>query len=377
MPYFDLRPKNSRENLYDRESELNALLESIDRCRPLILLLGLRRTGKTSLLNVALRESRAPSVIVDCRVFEEKNSISHREFLEYFVQRINGLLNKHRSLARFFEYISGIELSGLHIELKKPRGGELLLSQILESLDRWARDNNECVIIGLDEAQELVKLRGIRLLPVIAHAYDYLRNTMIIVTGSQIGFTNRFLRLDNPDSPLYGRARVNIVLKPFSHEQSIEFLEKGFNEYDMHPSRDVLEEVVEKLGGIPGWLTMYGYHAVINREYNGQLLERILEEASRIVLKEYKNFLETRPLAAKRYTIILKAVAEGYNEWSKIKRYLELEEGKKISDSIFTQLLRNLVDAGFLEKTSKGYRIPDPVLAYAIRRYRPMTRHVW
>ncbi len=373
MPYFDIRPKTSRRDLFDRDEELRTLLKGINGCHPLILLLGLRRTGKTSLLNVSLNEANVPSIIVDCRVFEEKTSITHSEFLEYFTRETSRLLVKHKTLSRILEQVGGIEVSGLKIELKKSRRGEVLFSKILEALNQWAEENNTCIIIGLDEAQELVKLRGIRLLPIIAHAYDYLRNVSFIVTGSQIGFVHRFLKLENPESPLYGRIPVQVTLKPFTRNQSITYLMEGFREYNMRPPQSILEEVVDNLGGIPGWLTMYGYYAVENKEYNKDLIKRVLETASKTVIREYENFLQTRLIAAKRYTLILKAVAQGYSEWSKIKRYLEVEEGRKISDSIFSQLLRNLVDAGFLEKTSQGYQIPDPILAYAILSYKPKT----
>ncbi len=376
MPYFDPRPKTKRKDLYDRDEELKMLIEGIRKCSPVILLLGLRRTGKTSLLNVALAETNMPQIIIDCRVFEEKTSVGHREFLNYFIREASKLKTKHRVLQQVIEHVGWIEVAGFKVRVRGPRRGEILFSQLLESLNKWAQEHGTCIVIGFDEAQELAKLRGIRLLPIIAHTYDYLRNTSFIITGSQIGFLYRFLRIDNPESPLYGRAMLHVQLKPFTKEQSISYLKEGFREYQMQPPVEVLEEATNRLGGIPGWLTLYGYYAVTKKKYNKGLINEVIEEASRIALKEYINFLKLRPIAAKRYTIILKAVARGFNEWSKIKKYLEVTEGKSISDSIFTQLLRNLLDAGFLEKTSGGeYRIPDPVLAYAIERYkyRPET----
>ncbi len=370
MTYFDIRPKTRREDLYDRDEELRALVRGIRECSPLILVLGLRRTGKTSLLNVALNETGVASIIIDCRVFEEKNSIGYREFINYFLREVNKLRTRHRMIQQIIERIGWVEVAGFKVKLRGPRLGEVMLTQILESLNQWAYENNTCMVIGFDEAQELVKLRGINLLPVIAHAYDYLKNIVFIITGSQVGFLHRFLKIGNPQSPLYGRATLDITLRPFNYEQALLYLEEGFKQYNMHPPRKILEEVIDKLGGIPGWLTMYGYYAVKNRKYNKNIIDSVLEKASGIILREYMNFLKLRPLAAKRYTSILKAVVEGFNEWSRIKRYLELLEGKRISDSIFTQLLRNLVDAGFLEKTSDGtYRIPDPVLVYTIRRH--------
>ena len=62
MPYFDERPKRDRVDLYGREDELSALTDGIKKGVPMILLLGLRRMGKTSLLLTALRETKIPSL---------------------------------------------------------------------------------------------------------------------------------------------------------------------------------------------------------------------------------------------------------------------------------------------------------------------------
>ncbi|WP_261340868.1 hypothetical protein [Thermococcus celer] len=43
--YFDERPKSKREDLYDREKELEELLSAIDSRRPRVLLKGIRRLG--------------------------------------------------------------------------------------------------------------------------------------------------------------------------------------------------------------------------------------------------------------------------------------------------------------------------------------------
>ena len=50
-----------------------------------------------------------------------------------------------------------------------------------------------------------------------------------------------------------------------------------------------------------------------------------------------------------------------------MKRLLQAEEGRPISDSEVTKLLRNLVDYGFLEKRGEVYVVPDPVLRRSLR----------
>ncbi len=59
--------------------------------------------------------------------------------------------------------------------------------------------------------------------------------------------------------------------------------------------------------------------------------------------------------------LIINALKHGAT-WSEVKRYLELREGRPISDSEVTKLLRKLVDNGFVMKVNNEYVIVDPIL---------------
>ncbi|WP_231136303.1 hypothetical protein [Acidianus ambivalens] len=54
---FDVRPKEDRKDLYDRDKEVDEIKESIDR-KVWIAVYGMRRVGKTSVVNVAVNDSR-------------------------------------------------------------------------------------------------------------------------------------------------------------------------------------------------------------------------------------------------------------------------------------------------------------------------------
>ncbi len=376
MGLFDPRPKTRREDLYDRDEELKLLCRSLHRCEPLILILGLRRCGKTSLLQVALAETRQPSIVVDCRVFEERTSVSYRELLGYVEKRILELMGVKARLSSIIQQLTvKLKLHGLEVGIggRSPRGGELALVTLLELLNEWAEKRGTCVVIAFDEAQELAKLRGASLPNVVAYAYDNLQHLSIVMTGSMMGLVYRLLRIGDSRSPLYGRSFVEVRLRPFTREQARDFLVRGFMEHGIKLPDDLIDYAVEKLGGIPGWLTLFGHKAVTAGKPSKELVDKIVEEATDIIARELYNFLRTRSQAAKRYLTILKAVAEGFNTWTKIKRYLEVEEGKRISDSNLYLLLNNLVNASLLEKKDTTYDIPDPILKHAIatRRLRP------
>jgi len=171
-----------------------------------------------------------------------------------------------------------------------------------------------------------------------------------------------FLGIDNPSSPLYGRYMEKIVLNPLTREQSIDFLEKGFREAEITFNRELLEKAVDKLDGIIGWLSYFGLIS-IEEGLTEKTIERVLERASKLALQELYNFIRLK--GSKRYIEIMRIV-KNEATWSEIKRYLELKTGEKIYSSALSRLLKNLINAGFIEQRNKKYFIPDPVLRYAI-----------
>ncbi len=54
--YFDPEPKNKKEDLYNFEDEYEGLHSAIRRNERIIVIKGVRRTGKTSLMKVVYNE---------------------------------------------------------------------------------------------------------------------------------------------------------------------------------------------------------------------------------------------------------------------------------------------------------------------------------
>jgi len=76
MSLFDLRPKTSRDELFDREMELEELHRSVGRGYPLIAVLGIRRIGKTSVLKTFLGEIKG--IYIDLRGIRSTTDLEER-----------------------------------------------------------------------------------------------------------------------------------------------------------------------------------------------------------------------------------------------------------------------------------------------------------
>ncbi len=341
---FDPRPKSKRSELFGRDRELELLHANIDA--PLILITGIRRIGKTSLLNVFVNEIEIPGVVIDLRGLP----------VNYGLRDLYGLLSEAFSskLDKLYEVlksISGIRVGELGVEIKWRGRGALTLSSLFDAL------NKRRIVLAFDEAQKLRGPRSREFLEALAHAYDYDRNITFILTGSEVGLLYGFLGVDNAGSPLYGRYYYELRLERFDEETSLAFLRAGFREAGLDVDKEVLELIVGEFDGIPGWLAFAGNeYARGNRD-----LTRIKELAVNVALGELRNLIEGR---GRRYAIALRGLAEGCNTWGSLKRYIEEREGTAISSSALYNIIKNLEDMSVI----RDYKFLDPIYREAALR---------
>ena len=146
---FDTRPKHDKKDLFGREEELENLKRSLLSYRyPLTLLVGIRRTGKSSLLNVALndlKESGELSLFFDVReIYSVSGTINMGILCNKFENQLRNISAK-QSLFEKLKEIRGVTLGpfGLQFDWRKTE-----LSVILEKMDKWAENNGEKIILA-------------------------------------------------------------------------------------------------------------------------------------------------------------------------------------------------------------------------------------
>jgi AAA+ ATPase superfamily predicted ATPase len=328
------------------EAELRELSDGL-KWEKLVIVTGLRRYGKTSLILTYLNEEKLDNIFLDCRLLPP-GMISMGSFLELLEAELTRKSWARRILSR----VEGISISEIGIRFK-----ERDLNSLISALHAL-----EGKILVIDEAQELRRSRH-RFDSIIAYAYDHL-DLKIILSGSQVGLLYRFLRVDDPEAPLYGRPFKEVRMRKLSDEEAMDFLRKGFEQAGMKVSDDILEEA-RRFDGIIGWLTYFGFSMISNRE-SVEIIER---RASKLAISELEHALRIYGLAEARYREALKVIATLERaRWTQIKRGIEARIGK-IPSNTLSSILSNLVDSGFLEKTEEGYKIADPVLRSGILRY--------
>ncbi len=367
---FDRKPKVRREDFYDREEELKLFLRGLEVGEGLIVVYGVRRIGKTSFVYVALNEAEVPFVPVDLRKFSESPSLlspsSVLRLVEDALAEYDKVARVRKAVEKVLSRVESINVNGVTI---RTRGSERLAAEILERFDAWARRRSTRLVVVLDEAQELRVVPSWR--KILAWSLDNLENVTFVVTGSEIGVLRDFLRLDDPNSPLFGRSRLEIALPRFSRDKSIDFLKRGFLEIGLSVPREEIEDAVDKLDGIVGWLTYYGHYRASYGVSHDDALARVEGDAVELLTSELEKIVKYSP---RRYVAILWAISLGLRSWSTIKRFTEGVAGP-VPDKNFDRLLQNLVRYGFVEKTPNlEYRAVDPLLPKAVEKLRKKYR---
>jgi len=126
---FDVEPKWKREYLYDFREELEIVEKALNSSKVTVVS-GLRRTGKTSLMKVALNEVGLPHLYLDPRLSLNSN---YRDFAELMRDSLQDFLRRHSSLAgELRETISRlrgfrISLNPLQVEVKWRSEGKVTL----------------------------------------------------------------------------------------------------------------------------------------------------------------------------------------------------------------------------------------------------------
>ena len=173
---------------------------------------------------------KIPYIYFDIRtIYQKYNVISNYSIYRMIEDNINKLIKSKpwTKIKNYLSKISEIQISGLKININLDNINKSfpLLYKLFDTINEWANDINKNIIIVFDEAQYLryskLNFRGL-----LAYIYDNLKNITLILSGSEVGLLHDFLKINDPNSELYGRYYYEITLKRLSKTQSKNFLKK-------------------------------------------------------------------------------------------------------------------------------------------------------
>jgi len=318
---FDPYPKANREDFFDNEEIINEV-EKLIKGKFWPLLIGPKRTGKTSILKIVNKEING--IYVDASGVK-----SLKELGELIVNSPQLKVE--------------IDLKIIKVEIqKKPvKGIQSLLNKLGDA------------VILIDEVQNIVTPWFISLL---STTYNNSQ-VRFAFTGSMIGLSKTLTgegKGKKVGSSFKGRPIVEIEVKPFSEKQSMEFLKAGSMLCGIDIKDEEINDAIKAYRGIQGWLTYYGNFRSLGYSHE-KAKELVLDIAKNVIKEELKQLSETQRQIVKALSLVEEI------GWTDLKKLTEGLSKTKIEDTVFNNALKKLVDARLVRKEENKYAIIDPL----------------
>ncbi len=349
-----------RVDLFSRDAELKRFSDAVTYAS-LVVIIGPRRTGKTSFMNVALAESGFPHISLDLR------GLPYNPSRADIVRRLEAGFNQIdrkwlHTLCNALTRVKGFTILGNAISLDWSKTG-VDLTDLFDEINLWALKQGTKFLAGFDEIQ---LVRGDRQIPrLFAHIADSDRYITLVVTGSEVGLLFDFLGFEDTESPLYGRHYTEIHMRDFDPREAEAYLLAGFQQIGVPASTDVVHYAIEKLDGVVGWLTLFGAECRDHNACSRDLVDEVVHRGGRLARAEALKLTTLSP----RYGVVLNFLAKvGTANWAQVKATLEARERRSLPNSTIASTLNTLVKTSLIAKSDGQYRITDPLLMTGIQQ---------
>lgn len=374
----------------DREREIARLTDTLGGLGENLLLVAIRRMGKSSLLaNVidAVRAKYRQTLIaeVDCRRVTNAES-----FVDELVRAtLSAYQHEHpvagwlRLKARLMtdkitELLpevqrvgaqAGAEAVGLvfqaYLEFRERRiDDNRFLTQAFEFLEGFTAGRREGLVIILDEFQELEKLQTPYVFQLFKSYGDHLPRVRFCFSGSSVSLLEKiFLR---PDSPLYLTAG-KVPLEPLPQDAVLRFIDERIRAAGLTIDPMAAKRVYELTAGIPYYVQKAGLTAWVDAlvHHETHITTGRVENAFKTMVSEFSSEFEARfehKYGAQQKAILLELAARGPTS----RR--DLARATQRSTQTLSQGLVTLETAMEIRKVGRGiYEMCDPVFSQWIR----------
>ena len=347
---FSTRPIRDEKNLHGKvhRKALKELEKTVDE-GDFVAILGSRRVGKTSVINVFLNKHRSKYnyLYYDLAFGMGREAISYRE-----------LVPVSTNIPEELEYSATLSLGIVKMDVK-PKGIAEFQNAFLNLLRHLNRSGKKTVVV-FDEAQVLPRFAPLNMLGMLQTISDGFENVTVVLSGSMPGLLERII---NPsgDKPFFARYVEKIHISRWTVEESVEYLRNGLPD----APEEELYEAARELSNVPGFLAYYGKLRVKGKSH-GEALARTVHHAVKLWKKDLGDFI--RIYRSPAYIIALKRVAKGPSYGVTTEEIItEITSVVEISERRAKEVLKNLVDGGFLVKPKRGvYQIPERPLRQAV-----------
>ena len=357
----------SGENFYDRKEDFEMLVSTLAGGSANVVLYAPRRYGKTSLAKKALEELSRRGF--RCIHFDFMRVESVPKFCEAYASSVYAL---ERGTVRAMRRI-GTALSSLRPKFTLGDDGKPALELDLavqptaetveEALDLPERlaDGKHPVVVAFDEFQEIATLSPtLPLEGVFRSCIQRHKQVRYLFLGSKTHMMKRMFA--DRSRPFYNSAAIQRLGLP-SAEESADFVASRFASAGMRSGVDAVRKLLAVSGGIPYYiqaLSAISFDMAIAREQTDISASDVDAAAERLIQSK-SDFYETALQSLSTAQRALLAALSG----GPVRRFdtqFRTVHGLGPSSGVHSALAV-LREKGFVESTSRGHEIGDPLFA--------------
>lgn len=363
----------------DRENEIETLLTLIEGLQKSgssnSVLIGLRRTGKSSILEntaIALKDNKKiVPVMISCYGISSRSLFAKLLAdctLESYIRKTgdNSYLKRIRKAisekkGEMLERVSEITFWELSLRLSsKSLDEDSLIGQAFQFIDSLAKDRDCFFVVMLDEFQDAIKW-GDLTLKRIRTAIQSQKNVCYVLAGSATSIMHDLVYQRR--SPFY-RQFVEIPVKKLDPRIVESFMKERFASVGIVPNDQQLTKLASYCDGYPEYAQRIGLEIFLKVGPEGKISNELIDHAYRDMIQtldgEFENYFVTfSPLERE----ILISLSIGKKQANEIAR----EVRNKLQN--ISKTLTRLVNYGVVERPLTGrYRLADAVFSDWLRK---------
>jgi len=391
-PYDYINPIKTERYFADRKNELKEIEYILNLAKGRkyfnIAILGERRVGKTSLLNIIKKNAVKRNLIVASfkldeesanmldvfKQMEEKIIIEgakkgfYREWDKVFLRVVEGI----KTVTEITASISGIplQLPNLYKAKKSQKDFDVsytILENDFKKLWDHVSMKVDAIIIIIDEAQLLAREKA--LLQRIRNLFEDLDGYILILSGTPLMLQD----LSEVFSPIE-RFFVKLPLGAFKNEEDAkEAILKPIKDVDIEFDKDSIEEIVRVSGRYPYEINLLGHFAFkVSSEREWEKI-KLTPEVWNSIRKQIKKMQEYESifsqLSSTEQEFLKIFVNTGHEiDYAALTEYLRENNLKPISQSYFSILAKkDIMEVSKKVGKRVFYKIKDNWLEFYIR----------
>lgn len=369
-PYYAGKEVPREEYFFNRTREIRLLKKALSSQVPTnIAIVGLRRTGKTSLIKKLSKElTNKISLVIKCEKllpFDE---------LTFFQNLVKELIKKYSSkgvlikegLKKTAQKISRVGLTIQDIDFWMDLGkGKAELKEVMDKAFELIEQISKAkqVVVFLDEFQELYVFGDKFLWALRAYIAD--SSASFVVSSSHHRFLNI---LQDEGRPFFNFFEIT-HLKEIDKEDARHYLIKQIKKYGFSYGEGVVDKILEESRLNPFYIQLLGL-----KGYENALMENKKVIDLDVYNKGFKDCLDNLPAYLLNAYSKLKGrtrdIFVAMCVWD-LERPSEIAEKVGLNTSNVSQILKQIEETyGLIKKEEVGYKVVDRFLKEYIKRER-------